>query len=75
MPRGGRQSEKAMNDWASPMLAQAADPTGALLGDWADSRLAVYCRDPGGRLLAANAAFIRRFGKPAEESGEWRFRN
>ena len=33
-----------------------------LLGTWAGSAALVYCRDWQGRLLAANQAFVRKFG-------------
>jgi len=56
-----------MNDWASSTVAQTADSPEALLGEWVSSRMAVYCRDQNGRLLAANAAFVRRFGRSADE--------
>jgi PAS domain S-box-containing protein len=50
----------------------AAEPPGVLgvvatadawLGAWETSADAAYCRDPQGRMLAANAAFARKFGR------------
>jgi two-component system, cell cycle sensor histidine kinase and response regulator CckA len=35
----------------------------AWLGAWETSADAAYCRDPQGRILAANAAFARKFGR------------
>jgi PAS domain S-box-containing protein len=37
-----------------------------LLGAWTGSAAFVYCRDLSGLFLAANAAFARKFGRPAE---------
>jgi PAS domain S-box-containing protein len=56
-----------MNHWADSTVPQTSGSTEALLGEWAGSRMAVYCRDRSGRLLAANSAFVRRFGLPADE--------
>lgn len=41
-----------------------------LLGTWTDSAAFVYCRDLEGRLLAANRAFLRRFGVSPTEIAE-----
>ncbi len=42
----------------------------ALLGAWAGSAALVYCRDWSGHVLAANAAFARKFGSsPADLVG------
>ena len=42
-------------------------PPEAMLGPWADSATPVYCRDLSGCLLAGNAAFMRKFGRAAQE--------
>ncbi|HYC72689.1 MAG TPA: PAS domain S-box protein [Opitutaceae bacterium] len=44
-----------------------APPPEAWLGAWSGSAAPVYCRDWSGRVLAANAAFARRFGRSADE--------
>ncbi|MDI1250408.1 MAG: PAS domain S-box protein [Lacunisphaera sp.] len=38
-----------------------------LLGAWAGSAALVHCRDGQGRILAANPAFARKFGRPAAD--------
>jgi PAS domain S-box-containing protein len=38
-----------------------------LLGAWTGSAALVHCRDVQGRILAANPAFARKFGRPAAE--------
>jgi PAS domain S-box-containing protein len=40
-------------------------PASELLSAWATSNAAAYCRDLGGRLIAANLAFNRKFGRGA----------
>jgi len=45
--------------------AAANPPPEALLGAWTDSAAFVYCRDLSGLFLAANEAFARKFGRPA----------
>jgi PAS domain S-box-containing protein len=42
-------------------------PTEILLGAWADATAPVYCRDLAGRILAANPAFMRKFGRTVAE--------
>jgi PAS domain S-box-containing protein len=44
-----------------PGVAGAAVSAENLLGAWAASAFPVYCRDPEGRLLAANRAFLGKF--------------
>ena len=39
----------------------------AWLGAWETSADAAYCRDPEGRLLAANLSFARKFGRAAAD--------
>ncbi len=39
--------------------------TDSWLGAWETSADAAYCRDPGGRILAVNLSFARKFGKVA----------
>jgi len=46
--------------------APASPPPEALLGAWTGSAAFVYCRDLCGLFLAANEAFARKFGRPAE---------
>ncbi|MFZ5497345.1 MAG: PAS domain S-box protein [Verrucomicrobiota bacterium] len=53
----------------SPTGAPANPPPEALLGAWTGSAAFVYCRDLAGRFLAANAAFARKFGRPADQLG------
>jgi two-component system cell cycle sensor histidine kinase/response regulator CckA len=53
-----------------PGVAGAPVSADILLGAWAASAFPVYCRDPEGRLLAANRAFLGKFslsrgGQPA----------
>jgi two-component system cell cycle sensor histidine kinase/response regulator CckA len=45
---------------AVPVIAER------LLGPWAGSTSPVYCRDDTGRLIAANPAFGRRFGRDTD---------
>jgi PAS domain S-box-containing protein len=42
---------------------ELAPPPVTLLGPWTDVTAPVYCRDLEGRLLAANPAFLRKFGR------------
>ncbi len=44
-----------------PGVAGAVASADNLLGAWAASAFPVYCRDPAGRLLAANRAFLAKF--------------
>ncbi len=48
-------------------LSDAAGATDSWLGPWEASADPVYCRDAVGRILAANAAFARKFGRPVEQ--------
>lgn len=50
-----------------PAGAPALPSSEALLGAWTSSAAFVYCRDLAGRLCAANEAFARKFGRPAEQ--------
>ena len=47
--------------------ASANPPPEALLGAWTGSAAFVYCRDLTGNICAANEAFARKFGRPADQ--------
>jgi two-component system cell cycle sensor histidine kinase/response regulator CckA len=49
---------------SSPNVA-APPPTDTWLGPWENSADPAYCCDVGGRLLAVNLSFARKFGRPA----------
>jgi two-component system cell cycle sensor histidine kinase/response regulator CckA len=51
----------------SPAGASAHPSPEALLGAWTGSAAFVYCRDLQGRICAANEAFSRKFGRPADQ--------
>ena len=51
----------------SPTGASAHPLPEALLGAWTGSAAFVYCRDLAGRICAANDAFARKFGRPADQ--------
>ncbi len=44
------------------MFLASAAPTDSWLGAWDTSADSAYCRDPHGRILAANLSFARKFG-------------
>jgi two-component system, cell cycle sensor histidine kinase and response regulator CckA len=46
---------------------ETALPVETLIGPWSDTTAPVYCRDLAGRILAANSAFMRKFGRTASE--------
>jgi PAS domain S-box-containing protein len=56
------QTEVAGSPESSSELTPAT-----LLGEWAASTAPAYCRDQHGRILAANAAFTRKFGQPIQD--------
>jgi len=47
---------------ASGASLSASDTT---LGPWETSADPAYCRDPGGKIVAVNLSFARKFGRPA----------
>ena len=51
----------------SPAGASANPSPEALLGAWTGSAAFVYCRDLTGHFCAANEAFARKFGRPADQ--------
>jgi two-component system, cell cycle sensor histidine kinase and response regulator CckA len=51
----------------SPTGASANPPPEALLGAWTGSAAFAYCRDLSGHFMAANEAFARKFGRPADQ--------
>jgi two-component system cell cycle sensor histidine kinase/response regulator CckA len=52
----------------APVTAPSGEPPlEALLGPWTASTTPVYCRDLHGRLVVANPAFLRKFGRTAAE--------
>lgn len=44
-------------------FSASAAPTDSWLGAWESSADSAYCRDPHGRILAANLSFARKFGR------------
>jgi PAS domain S-box-containing protein len=52
---------------ATPDCPRPAAPRETLLGEWAASTAPSYCRDLCGRILVANAAFARKFGRPVQD--------
>jgi two-component system cell cycle sensor histidine kinase/response regulator CckA len=52
-----------------PFLGVAA-ANDSWLGAWETSADAAYCRDPGGRILAVNLSFARKFGRAAAALAE-----
>jgi PAS domain S-box-containing protein len=52
---------------AMMIAPEAGRPPEALLGPWTDATAPVYCRDLTGRVLAANSAFMRKFGRTTTE--------
>ena len=58
---------------APSAAAPAVDaPAEGWLGAWEKSADLAYCRDPAGRILAANVSFARKFGRAATAFGEVR---
>jgi two-component system cell cycle sensor histidine kinase/response regulator CckA len=51
----------------TPAGASAHPLPEALLGAWTGSAAFVYCRDPEGRVCAANESFARKFGRPTDQ--------
>ncbi len=52
---------------AMMVAPETALPPEFILGPWSDSTAPVYSRDLAGRIIGANAAFMRKFGRMSNE--------